>query len=187
MLPSIYYNRILSRYFSGSGPASLSWDARTYKCAQIYLQKLRPTVANEHSFLQRHNQHEKEPLFFLTAKGNPLPSSQICGRMTKMTKLLDPSITGNVTGKRIRKSAVSRHRQLMDSGESSGLSKDELARQMSHSISTAEGHYAMRDTIKGTIFTPKTKICFRISISSYLHFFIHICTQAFSQKRTVKC
>jgi predicted site-specific integrase-resolvase len=44
---------------------------------------------------------------------------------------------------------VSRHRQLADSGCSSGLSKDELARQMSHSTSTAEGHYAMRDTVKG--------------------------------------
>jgi hypothetical protein len=85
----------------------------------------------------------------LTTNGNPIPSSQISNRITKVAKLLDPSIQGNVTGKRIRKSAVSRHRQLADSGGSSGLSKDELARQMSHSTSTAEGHYAMRDTVKG--------------------------------------
>ena len=154
MLPSLYYSKILSRYFSGSGPASLSWDVRTYKCAQIYLQKLRPSVENEHSFLQRHEQKEKEPLFFLTAKGNPLPSSQICGRITKVAEMLDPSISGKVTGKHIRKSTVPRHRQLAESGGTSRLSKDELARQMSHSTSTAEGHYAMRDTIKGVIFHP---------------------------------
>ena len=84
----------------------------------------------------------------MTTNGNPIPSSQISNRITKVAKLLDPSIQGNVTGKRIRKSAVSRHRQLADSGGVSGLSKDELARQMSHSTSTA-GHYAMRDTVKG--------------------------------------
>ena len=105
-------------------------------------------MANEHPFLQRHDEKEKEPLFFLTTNGNPIPSSQICGRITKIAHLLDPSISGNLTGKRIRKSAVSRHRQLADSGESSGLSKEELAHQMSHSTPTAEGHYAMRDTIK---------------------------------------
>ena len=110
MLPSLYYSKILLRYFSGSGPASLSWDVRTYKCAQIYLQKLRPSVENEHSFLQRHEQKEKEPLFFLTAKGNPLPSSQICGRITKVAQMLDPSISGKVTGKRIRKSTASKRR-----------------------------------------------------------------------------
>ena len=115
-------------------------------------------MENEYSFLQRHEQKEKEPLFFLTARGNPLPSSQICGRITKTAQQLDPSISGQVTGKRIRKSAVSRHRQLAESGETSGLSKDELARQMSHSTSTAEGHYAMRDTIKGTIFILKTPL-----------------------------
>ncbi|CAB4015116.1 Hypothetical predicted protein [Paramuricea clavata] len=96
---------------AGTGPASLSWDTRIYKCAQIYL--------------------------------------EISNRITKVAKLLDPSISGNVTGKQIRKSAVSSHRQLDDSGESSGLSKEELAWQMSHSTSTADGHYAMRDTIKG--------------------------------------
>ncbi|XP_028417489.1 uncharacterized protein LOC114541887 [Dendronephthya gigantea] len=63
--------------------------------------------------------------------------------------MLDPSISGTVTGKRIRKSAVSRHRQVAESGKSGGLSKHELARQMSHSTSTAEGHYAMRDAVKG--------------------------------------
>ena len=67
--------------------------------------------------------------------------------------MFDSSIKGNLTGKRIRKSAVSRHRQLADCGKSGGLSKDELARQMSHSITTAEGHYAMRDAIKGTLLT----------------------------------
>ena len=118
-------------------------------------------MANEHSFLQRHGQKEKEPLFFLTTRGNPVPSSQICGRITKISQLLDPSISGNLTGKRIRKSAVSRHRQLADSGEASGVSKEELARQMSHSTPTAEGHYAMRDSIKGTtcIIVVFTQIC----------------------------
>lgn len=102
---------------------------------------------------EKSKQNVTEPLFFLTARGNPLPSSQIATGITKIAKLLDPSISGRVTGKRIRKSTVSRHRQLAESGESSGISKDELARQMSHTTSTAEGHYAMRDTIKGTIFT----------------------------------
>ena len=106
-------------------------------------------MANERSFLRRNDQHEKEPLFFLTARGNPLPSPQIAGSVTKIAKLLDPSISGNVTGKRIRKSAVSRHRELAEFGESSGLSKDELARQMSHTTSTAERDYAMRDAVKG--------------------------------------
>ena len=138
--------------FLGSGPASLSWDTKLYKCAKIYLERLRPAVANESSFLQRRNQNEKEPLFFLTAKGNPIPSSQITNRITKVATLLDPSISGNVTGKRIRKSAVSRHRELTDSGKPSGLSKDELARQVSHSTATAEGSYAMRNTVKGKIF-----------------------------------
>ena len=130
----------------------MSWDERTYRCASIYLEKLRPAVANDQSFLQQKGQKKKEPLFFLTTRGNPLPSSQIANRVTKVAKMLDPSITGTMTGKRIRKSAVSRHRQVSESGAASGLSKDELARQMSHSTSTAEGHYAMRDTIKGTAY-----------------------------------
>ncbi|CAB4043475.1 Hypothetical predicted protein, partial [Paramuricea clavata] len=66
-----------------------------------------------------------------------------------LTKRHKTACRYGVTGKRIRKSAVSRHRQLADSGGSSGPSKDELARQMSHSTLTAEGHYAMRDTVKG--------------------------------------
>ena len=65
--------------------------------------------------------------------------------------MLDPSVSGTVTGKRMRKSAVSRHREVAESGESSGLSKEELARQMSHTT-TADGHYAMRDAIKGEIY-----------------------------------
>lgn len=114
-------------------------------------------MTNKHSFIQRKDKKEKEPLFFLTARGNPIPSSQISNRITKVAKLLDPSISGNVTGKRICKSVVSSHRQLDDSVESSELSKEELARQMSHSTSTAEGHYAMRDTIKGTVFAHKLR------------------------------
>lgn len=138
--------------YVGQGPASLSWDERTHKCAEIYLKKLRPTVANANSYLKRSNQKEMEPLFFLTTNGNHMHSSQMSNRLTKVAKLFDSSIKGTLTGKRIRKSAVSRHRQILDSGNSSGLSKEELARQMSHSTSTAEGHYAMRDQIKGNIF-----------------------------------
>lgn len=137
-------------FFIGSGPASLSWDERTFKCAEIYLKELRPLVANDKSFLKRTHKSKKEPLFFLTQKGTPLPSSQISNRLTRTAKLFDTSIIGNVTGKRIRKSAVSQHRQLSDTGTST-LSKDELARQMSHTTTTAEGHYAMRDQIKGEI------------------------------------
>lgn len=136
--------------FIASGPASLSWDERTYHCAQVYLNKLRPIVANDMSFLKRAHKKKKEALFFLTQKGTPVPSSQISNRLTRMAKLFDNSIVGNVTGKRIRKSAVSRHRQVSNCGTTT-LSKDELARQMSHTTTTAEGHYAMRDQIKGKI------------------------------------
>ena len=83
-------------------------------------------------------------------KGTPVPSSQILNRLTQMSKLFDDSIVGNVTGKRIRKSAVSRHRQVADCGTAT-LSKDKLVRQMSHTTTTVEGHYAMRDQIKGKI------------------------------------
>ena len=86
-----------------------------------------------------------------------MPSSQIGYRITKITKLLDLSISGNMTGKRIRKSAVSRHRELTESDKPSGLSKDEFARQMSHSIATAEGSYAMRNTVKGKIISAQIK------------------------------
>ena len=104
------------------------------------------------SFMKRVHKKEKESLFFLTQKGTPVPSSQISNRLTRMSKLFDDSIVGNVTGKRIRKSAVSRHRQVADCGTAT-LSKDELERerQMSHTTTTAEGHYAMRDQIKGKI------------------------------------
>lgn len=145
---------LLNSLYIGKGPASLSWDERTYKCANIYLQKLRPTVANAQSYLKRSNQTVMESLFFLTTNGNHMHSSQLSNRLTKVAKLFDSSIKGTVTGKRIRKSAVSRHRELLDSGNSSGLSKDELARQMSHSTSTADGHYAMRDHIKGNVYYP---------------------------------
>ena len=80
-------------------PASLSWDTCIYKCSQIYLEKLRPIVANDQSFLQRNDKKEKEPLFFLTVRGNPIPSSQISNRLTKVVKLLDRSIAGNATGR----------------------------------------------------------------------------------------
>ena len=138
----------------GTGPASLSWDERTYKCAEIYLKKWRPNVANDHSYLKRANQKEKEPLFFLATNGKPLHSSQVANRVTRVAKLLNPSIQGTVTGKRIRKSAVSRHREILESRNSSGLSKEELARQMWNFTSTAEGQYAMRDRIKGKVNHP---------------------------------
>ena len=102
------------------------------------------------SFLKRAHKKKKESLFFLMQKGTPVPSSQILNRLTQMSKLFDDSIVGNVTGKRIRKSAVSRHRQVADCGTAT-LSKDKLVRQMSHTTTTVEGHYAMRDQIKGKI------------------------------------
>ena len=102
------------------------------------------------SFLKRAHKKKKESLFFLTQKGTPVPSSQILNRLTQMSKLFDDSIVGNFTGKRIRKSAVSRHRQIADC-RTATLSKDKLVRQMLHTTTTVEGHYAMRDQIKGKI------------------------------------
>ena len=60
-----------------------------------------------------------------------------------MGKKLNPSMSGTLKGSRIRKGIISSER---DMGETSEVSKERLASQMTHAVTTADKYYNVQDT-----------------------------------------
>ena len=127
------------------GPAPLAWDEELREIGEIYFNLLRPHFCNSKSFFEGVPgcSQRGEP-FFLSSAGRPLNSSQVSRRIDQMGKMFCPSMKGNLSGARIRKSAVSHHRL-------SGLDapKDTaIAKTMSHAVGTANKHYNLEDAVK---------------------------------------
>ncbi len=62
-----------------------------------------------------------------------------------MGKKLNPEMPGTLKGSRIRKGIISTQR---DMGETSAISRERLASQMTHAVTTADKYYNVQDTTK---------------------------------------
>ena len=76
----------------------------------------------------------QKPAFFISAAGQPMNEAMISNRINAIGKKLNPDMPGNLRGSRLRKGIST----LQRSGEVSTISSKKLAKQMSHSESTAQ-------------------------------------------------
>ena len=127
------------------GPAPLAWDEELRQIGDIYFTILRP-----HFFANSKSMFEGVPGcaqrgegFFLSSNGRPLTSSQVSRRIDQMGKALCPDLKGNLSGARIRKSAVSHHRS-----QAVGPKEKDIAKTMTHAVDTANKHYLLEDAVK---------------------------------------
>ena len=130
---------------SSMGPAPLAWDEELREIGEIYFNLLRPHFCNSKSFFEGVPgcSQRGEP-FFLSSAGRPLNSSQVSRRIDQMGKMFCPSMKGNLSGARIRKSAVSHHRLSgVDAPKDTAFAKT-----MSHAVGTANRHYNLEDSVK---------------------------------------
>ena len=102
----------------------------------------------------------EKPAFFISAAGWPMNESMISKRIDAIGKWLNPSMPGNLLGSRLRKGIVTMQR----SSESAPISPKKLAKQMSHSVSTAQKYYNIEDesdirvhSFLSSLFKPKPK------------------------------
>ena len=77
------------------------------------------------------------PLFFVSSKGNPLDESRASNCLAQMGKHVTPELKGTMKSSRLRQSIVSMQRQQSNSA----VSGTQLAKQMGHSLATAERYY----------------------------------------------
>ena len=83
----------------------------------------------------------EKPAFFISAAGRPMNESMISKRVDAIGKRLNPSMPGNLRRSRLRKGIVT----IQRSSESAAISPKGLAKQMSHSVSTAQKYYNIED------------------------------------------
>ena len=131
---------------SSMGPAPLAWDDELREIGDIYFNILRPQFANSKSMFEGvPGCAQRGEAYFLSSNGRPLTSSQVSRRIDQMGKTFCPSLKGNLSGARIRESAVSHHRLLSKAGEP----KDkDIAKTMFHAVGTANKHYLLQDAVK---------------------------------------
>ena len=123
---------------SAQGPATLFWDPDVMKMGRLYHQKLRPAFFREDkSAYGGPRTKERGKPFFLTMFGKSLSGSDVSNRIKSMARRLHPDMKGDLVGTRFRKFVVLSHREDPDPAVSSTL----LARQMTHSVETADSHY----------------------------------------------
>ena len=133
----LYVTRTLRHKTSAGGPAKLLWDAELKAYADIYIEKLRNIYASPCSVAPAALGIPAMPLFFVSTKGNPIDESRASNRLAEMGKQVAPQLKGRLKSSRLRKSLVSLQR-----GETFAAgSKTQLAKQMGHSVETAEKYY----------------------------------------------
>ena len=120
--------------------AKLFWDNEIKQYADTYLQKLRAKYATESSVAPATLGIPALPLFFISSKGNPLDESRASNRLAQMGKHVAPQMKGTLKSSRLRKSLVS----LQRGDTSAAGSKAQLAKQMGHSVETAERYYNLQ-------------------------------------------
>jgi integrase len=124
---------------SSVGPAKLFWDEELKKMGQKYLNELRPQYANSESLTEGKPGIPPEPVFFVNASGQRLTESRVSQRMKVMGKRMGV----DVHGAGLRKSLISKQRRM---GHSSAVSDEQLAKQMSHSVTTSDKYYNVAAT-----------------------------------------
>ena len=101
---------------------------------------MRSLFANERSvFLSSAGIPEKPA--FITAAGQAMNESQISKGIVVLGKRLNPDMSGNLRGSQIRKGIIT----LQRAEESSTVTDVNLAKQMSHSMSTAQKYYNIQE------------------------------------------
>ena len=119
---------------SSMGPAPLAWDDELCRIGKIYFTILRPHFVNSKSMFQGFpGCAQRGEAYFLSSNGRPLTSSQMSRCIDQMGKTFCPSLKGNLSGARIRKSAVSHHRLVSKAG---GPKDADIAKTMSHAVGT---------------------------------------------------
>jgi hypothetical protein len=133
----VYITRTLQHKMSSGGPAKLLWDEQLKQFADSYLLKLRCLFANKNSVAPQTVGIHAISLFFISSKGNPLNESKASNRLVHMGKQVAPELKGTLKSSRLRKSIVSMQREQSNSA----VSGTQLAKQMGHSLATAEKYY----------------------------------------------
>ena len=129
---------------SSMGPAPLAWDDELRQIGDIYFTILRPHFANSKSMFEGvPGCAQRGEGYFLSSNGRPLTSSQVSRRIDQMGKAFCPDLKGNLSGARIRKSAVSHHRLA-----AGGPKDKDIAKTMTHAVDTANKHYLLEDAVK---------------------------------------
>ena len=129
----LFVTRTLRHKTAAGGPAKLMWDSE--------LNVMRPLFANERSVFPSSAGIPEKPAFFVTAAGQPMNESQISKRSVVLGKRLNPDMSGNLRGSRIRKEIIT----LQRAEESPTVTDVNLAKQMSHSVSTAQKYYNIQE------------------------------------------
>ncbi len=104
---------------------------------------MRPLFHNSNSLLPQRPGVPPAPALFIAVSGNYLTESRISNRLAVMGKKLNPEMPGTLKGSRIRKGIISTQR---DMGETSAISRERLASQMTHAVTTADKYYNVQDT-----------------------------------------
>ena len=108
---------------------------------------LRPLYANERSVIPSSAGIPEKPAFFINAAGRPMNESQISNRIVNLGKRINPQMSGNLRGSRIRKGIITMQRK--QGGK--GVTDEHLAKQMSHSVSTAQQYYNIEEQVQSDI------------------------------------
>ena len=108
---------------------------------------MQPLFANERSVFPSSAGIPEKPAFFITAAGQPMNESQISKRILVLGKRLNPDMSGNVHRSRISKGIITTQR----AEESSTVTDANLAKQMSHSVSTAQKYYNIQEQVHSDI------------------------------------
>ena len=143
----LYVTKTLRHKTAAGGPAKLMWDGEVKAMAETYKNNMRPLFANEKSVFPSSAGIVETPAFFITAAGQPMNESQISKRIVVLGKRLNPDMSGNLRGSRIRKGIIT----LQRAEESASVSDVNVAKQMSHSVSTAQKYYNITELAKSDI------------------------------------
>ena len=87
------------------------------------------------------------PAFFITAAGQPMNESMVSKRIDAIGKRLNPEMPGNLRGSRLRKGIITMQR----ADKSSSITNQRLAKQMSHTVSTAQKYYNIEDEAQSDV------------------------------------
>ena len=139
----LYITQTVVHKTQSDGPAKLFWDKGLKSLADIYIEKMRPVFQNNESMLPERPGVPAAPALFIAVSGKYLTESRISNRLAVMGKKLNPEMPGTLKGSCIRKGIISTQR---DMGETSEISRERLASQMTHAPTTADKYYNVQDT-----------------------------------------
>ena len=143
----LFVTKTLRHKTAAGGQAKLMWNVQLKEMATTYKELLRPLFANERSVIPGSAGIPEKPAFFISAAGQPMNESMISKRIVAMGKKLNPELPGNLRGSRLRKGIIT----LQRSEETSTVSAQTLAKQMSHSVSTAQKYYNIEEQARSDI------------------------------------